>query len=251
MPFAFLLTLTAFARLSSWPDVDALRSIESLRSLRLSHIPLFQGKGASEVRPLSIARIPQLQFLNGSSISQKVRDSVCSHCLFVLIGKLTALPVLAQERTDSEKNYLRRALRDLQAGRRPALEGEEVKSEEEARQFYQLFDLYAQKYGTEMGAASSGAGSVPMAAEMLTVTLQSMAATSATVPEVQKNLPGSLAVAKLKLMTSKIFGLEPSRQALYFRAPGEDLPTPLDDDAQSLSYFGVTSGCTICMNEAS
>lgn len=239
-----------FRRLSSWLDVDALRSIESLRSLRLTHIPLFQGKGASEVRPLVVARIPQLQFLNGSSISQKVCSSVvCAACLCVVAD--SAICAFVQERADSEKNYLRRALRDLQAGKRPALEGEEVKSEDEVRRLYQLFDLYAQKYGTEMGAAGSGAGSVPMAAEMLTVTLQSMAATSATVPEVQKNLPGSLAVAKLKLMMSKIFGLEPSRQALYFRAPGEDLPTPLDDDAQSLSYFGVTSGCTICMNEAS
>lgn len=59
-------------RLASWLDVDALRSLDSLRSLRLTNIPLFQGKGASEVRPLIIARIPQLKFLNGSSISEKV-----------------------------------------------------------------------------------------------------------------------------------------------------------------------------------
>lgn len=60
-----------------------------------------------------------------------------------------------------------------------------------------------------------------MAAEMISVTLQSMAAGSITVPDVQRNLPGSLAVARLKLMMSKLFGLEPSRQVLYFRAAGE------------------------------
>ena len=52
-----------------------------LRVLRLSHIPLFKGRGASEVRPLVIARMQHVEVFNGS-------------------------PVSARERMESEKSYL-------------------------------------------------------------------------------------------------------------------------------------------------
>ena len=50
--------------------------------MRLSQVPLFSGKGPSEVRPLVIARIERLSVLNGSIINPR-------------------------ERRDSEKGYLR------------------------------------------------------------------------------------------------------------------------------------------------
>lgn len=85
----------------------------------------------------------EVQFLRRCCLSQ-----------YVLVSTADALNVVVlriiQERVDSEKNYLRRALRELQAGSRPPLEGEEVKTEEEVHQFYQLYDVYAEKYGTDM-----------------------------------------------------------------------------------------------------
>ena len=36
-------------QLSDWSDIDSLDGYKELRALRLSHIPLFAGKGASEV----------------------------------------------------------------------------------------------------------------------------------------------------------------------------------------------------------
>ena len=56
-------------------------------------MPLFAGKGSSEVRPIVIGRIQQLQFFNGSGVGPR-------------------------ERTDAEKAYLRSimyALDDAQA----------------------------------------------------------------------------------------------------------------------------------------
>ena len=68
--------------LSSWKDIDAISTYPSCRILRLSQVPLFTGKGASEVRPLVIGRMSSLVFFNGSGISPR-------------------------ERTDAEKSYLR------------------------------------------------------------------------------------------------------------------------------------------------
>jgi tubulin-specific chaperone E len=70
------------SKLSAWSDIDSLASYQSCRFLRLSQVPLFAGKGASEVRPLVIGRMPSLVFFNGSGISPR-------------------------ERTDAEKSYLR------------------------------------------------------------------------------------------------------------------------------------------------
>lgn len=53
--------------LKEWADIDALATYAQMANLRLSHIPLFSGRGASEVRPYVIARIPQLDFFNGST----------------------------------------------------------------------------------------------------------------------------------------------------------------------------------------
>lgn len=69
-------------KLSAWSDIDHLATYRTCAFMRLSQVPLFMGKGASEVRPLIIGRMPSLVFFNGSAISPR-------------------------ERTDAEKSYLR------------------------------------------------------------------------------------------------------------------------------------------------
>jgi len=58
--------------LSNWNDIHLLNQF-SPHCLRLSHIPLFSGMAASECRTLIIGRIPTLNQLNGTIISQKER----------------------------------------------------------------------------------------------------------------------------------------------------------------------------------
>ena len=80
-------------KLSAWSDIDHLATYRTCAFMRLSQVPLFMGKGASEVRPLIIGRMPSLVFFNGSAISPR-------------------------ERTDAEKSYLRSiifAIDDAQA----------------------------------------------------------------------------------------------------------------------------------------
>ena len=61
------------SRIGTWTDIDNLATYENCRALRLSQIPLFTGKGSSEVRPIVIGRMKQLLFFNGSAIGPRER----------------------------------------------------------------------------------------------------------------------------------------------------------------------------------
>jgi hypothetical protein len=84
---------------------------------------------------------------------------------------------------------------------------------------------------------------------MVSVKLLSMAARSATAEPVERKLPGSMTVGRLKQLLQKLFKLEPALQVLYYKAEPGAAPTMLDEDAETLTYFGVTSGCEVFMNE--
>jgi hypothetical protein len=59
--------------IDSWHDLDGIRAFESLESLRLRNTPLTSSMGAAEARSITVARIPNLIFLNASPISSKER----------------------------------------------------------------------------------------------------------------------------------------------------------------------------------
>lgn len=49
-------------------------------------------------------------------------------------------------------------------------------------------------------------------------------------------------------MMSQIFGLEPALQYLYYEDRKGNMPTPLEDDDQTLGYYGVPEeGATVFM----
>ena len=98
--------------------------------------------------------------------------------------------------------------------------------------------------------AAMGTGA--MGAEVINVTIVSMAAGSVEKEPLKKKLPASFAVGKLKLLCKKVFDLDPDMQTLYYEQGDKrsgTVPTFLDDDAQSLGFFGVYDGMTIYMNE--
>ena len=74
--------------IADWASVDALARLARLGSLRLGGAPVTRGLGASEVRVAIIARVPRLRQLNGSLVGTK-------------------------ERTEAEKAYVRRVMREL------------------------------------------------------------------------------------------------------------------------------------------
>jgi hypothetical protein len=75
-------------RLTQWTDVDALQLYPKLSSLRLSHVPLFKGRGASEVSlslsfSLSFSRSPSLSLSPAPSPSPSPSPSPYTFYRFI------------------------------------------------------------------------------------------------------------------------------------------------------------------------
>ena len=210
-------------RLSSWADVDALHTFEALICLRLAHIPLFDGRGASEVRPEVIARIARLQVFNGS-------------------------PIPPRERTDAEKAYLRRMLRD-RASLDAAGEGHGIFASAHPR-FSELDERYAEEL-LPMGSSDTS-GLQSMATNMLSVTFHNLAySLGGSLEPVKRNVPSSLTVEKVRLIAKQLFGVEPQSQLLSIRVEKSAVvPTLMDEDSVMLRYYGAVEGAVeIFVNE--
>ena len=221
--FANLQRLSASStKVASWADIDALTSYPALVNLRLSHVPLFTGKGASEVRPIVIGRIQRLAVFNGSGVGTR-------------------------ERIDSEKAYLRSAIRDVEdaAAAGQPLAGSSLNLLHP--RYHELQSLHGADL-LPMGAAASGGN---IAADLLTITLKNMSFSSAgSLEPVQKKLPGSLTIARLRVLVKQLFGLDPHLQQLSIRLYKDAVPTVLEDDQATLSYYGAIEGCELFVNEA-
>lgn len=200
-----------------------LAGYSSLQLLRMTQIPLFAGKGASEVRPLVISRIKQLQIFNGSKISTR-------------------------EREDSEKTYLRLILREKESIMKD-------KPEEEVTRGLQLFhpryqELYA-RYGQDIApAAYAATGAGTLASEVVSITFRNLSfGSNGSLEPVVKKLPKTTNVGKTRLLVKQLFGLEPRLQQLSMRVYKDSVPTVLDDDQATLSYYGAIDGAEIFVNE--
>jgi len=216
----------ASTRLSSWSDVNAIATYPKLTSLRLTHIPLFSGKGASEVRPEVIARVAQLLVFNGSNVT-------------------------ARERMDSEKIYLRKMLRQKRI-----IEGEEAE-EQSLAMFHNMnprFNELNELYGADllpMGGEGPSSGLSSMASDMVAVTLHNLSfASNGSLEPVSRKLPASLKVERLRLMVKQLFGLEAHKQLLSIRTYKGAVPTLMDEDEATIGYFGAIDGADIFINEA-
>lgn len=209
-------------RLSSWNDVNALHTYFPFTSLRLTHIPLFAGKGASEVRPEVIARISRLEVFNGSSVPPR-------------------------ERVDAEKAYLRRMMRD-----KSTIE-DDVNRLGEFQMAHPRYEELHERYADEllpMGATGS-TGLASMASEMISVTFHNLVYSSnGSMEPTQKNIPASLTVEKVRLIVKQLFGVEPQQQILSIRLyKNAVVPTIMDEDSATLRYFGAIDGSDIFINE--
>ena len=113
--------------------------------------------------------------------------------------------------------------------------------------FPELFMVYGATL-TPLGTGGTGS----LAAEIIEVRILSVAAGSIEKQPLWKKIPASLPVGQLKIICKKVFDLEPDMQTLYYET-GDKLtgsyPAFLDDDYQTIGFFGVCSGTTIYMNE--
>lgn len=217
--------------------MNCLAEYPHLRVLRLSTIPLFSGRGSSEVRPEVIGRIKQLAFFNGSQITPR-------------------------ERGESEKNYLRAIMFDRNARQALAAAAADIVDKSVATsaapssgvdevlhpRFAELMTLY----GADLVPASrANSGPTNLAAELVSVTFKNLSfLTNGSLEPITKKIPRSLLVSKLQLMVKQLFGLDPRLQHLSMRVHKDAPPVFLDDEKSSLQYFGVVDGAEIFVNEA-
>jgi len=210
--------------ISAWSDIDKLKAFPALHVLRISQIPLFTGKGASEVRPCVIGRVTRLSMLNGSVIG-------------------------ARERRDAEKIYLRTIFSEKAVLK--ATGGDESEFDSLLTVAHPRYHELKALYEAEMVPAAKSSGEkTNLAAEMISITLHNMIiAASGPSEPVTKKLPASLLVGKLRILIKQVFGVDPQSQHLALRIYKDSIPNELDDDQSSLQYYGAIDGADIFINE--
>lgn len=185
------------------------------------------------MRPEVIARVAKLEIYNASVIS-------------------------VRERLDAEKNYLRNIIRVMQVESQQESSSESANLDDVATKkenFLQYHPRYTElnaKYGSELiPLGSSTSSGHTMASEMVTITFHNLSFSSnGSLEPVQRRLPSSLSVDKIKLMVKQLFGLDPHIQQLSLRPFKDSIPIVMDESDASIKYFGATENSDIFINEA-
>jgi tubulin-specific chaperone E len=205
------------------------------------------GKGASEVRPIVIARIKQLAFFNGSGVSPR-------------------------ERVDSEKGYLRLVMREIdqlkasascdvlggppsQSGAAAAAVVVDEETEERIKAIvssgHPRYDELHAMHGHDMLPMGKVNEGLTLAADLINVTFRNLTFSSGgSLEPIEKKIPSSMTISRLKSLVKQLFGLDPRLQQLSLRIYKEAVPLLLDDDQSTLQYFGAINGSDIFINEA-
>eukprot|EP00771_Trimastix_marina_P002378 gnl/Trimastix_PCT/3508.p3 GENE.gnl/Trimastix_PCT/3508~~gnl/Trimastix_PCT/3508.p3 ORF type:complete len:122 (-),score=41.84 gnl/Trimastix_PCT/3508:37-402(-) len=69
-------------------------------------------------------------------------------------------------------------------------------------------------------------------------------------PPVTKDLPLTIKISGLKNVLQRLFRLAPARMALSLQSsPDDPFRTPIEDDTQTLGYYGPTDGCAVVMDD--
>lgn len=223
----------AECEIQCWSSMDHLRFLPSLLSLRFQHNPVTSNYGTAEARSITIARLPQITYLNASVIT-------------------------AKERVQAEKNYIKavakeilltECLRDSNhlAKQRHTNSGNHTLH---MHLFHPRFSELLAKYGESLATIQPmkciGA---KMVDDTINLSIRSMAASSCTMEPLNKRLPVTLTVVRLKFMCFKAFKLEISRQLLHLKLVDNPVLIPLEDDDRALSFYGVHDGSEILMSE--
>lgn len=259
--------------MSTWQDVNNLATYPHLRALRLSTIPLFVGRGSSEVRPEVIGRIKQLAFFNGSQITPRERgESEKNYLRAVLFERNARLAEAAALATTSaavvaaaaavSSDHSQDAVATAASGTDTASEnavspssattssssGSSGVDEVLHPRYAELMALY----GADLAPATRvTTGPSNLAAELVSVTFKNLSfLTNGSLEPITKKIPRSLLISKLQLMVKQLFGLDPRLQHLSMRVHKDAPPTALDDEKSSLQYYGVVDGAEIFVNEA-
>eukprot|EP00977_Amphora_coffeiformis_P001503 scaffold294_cov221-Amphora_coffeaeformis.AAC.59 len=217
----------AGTQISTWSDLEGLRNCRQFQSLRLRSTPLTERVGTAAVRSQLIARFPSLTVLNASLVSQV-------------------------EREEAERRYVANITRQLQ-------KASTEQDKEAILADHPAYTRLSKDHATILESilqgetnGRNGSTNNSWSDSLSTVTIRSMAAQSCEQPPLIRRLPVTLTVGKVKALLARHFGLDWDLQELSLQNKNQKesaLPIALDEDDQTLAYFGVADGATIYMHE--
>lgn len=179
--------------LHDWQGVQGLASLPHMRSLSLRSTQLTASMGPSEARFVIISRFPDLEMLNSSPISTK-------------------------ERIDAEKRYVSQVAHEL-------LFANVHKTDEELwfTNYHPQYLRLETKYHQEASRNRQVVCGQPVYSYTLNVTIISMASDSCHMEALNRRLPSSLTIGRLKALCTRAFGLDFDLQALFYRTEVRNL----------------------------
>ena len=207
-------------QITDWTALEGLRACPRWQSLRLQRTPLTTQCGAAAARRQLVARFGNLRIVNGSVVSER-------------------------ERLDAERRYVGDVARLLRQGDKATILAAHVR-------YPVLSQTHAAVLETLPG--SGGGDGNTWKDALVTLTMRSMAAQSCEQAPLIRRLPSTLTVGKVKALLGRHFGLDLDLQELSFQnttngKQDESIPVLLDEDDQTLGYFGVADGATLYMHE--
>lgn len=251
--------------LSNWLDLEGINSFVSLKSLRINNIPLLENFGQGEVRSMSIARFPRIEYLNASRVSQKERIEAERRYVTLVTHSLQNCNNIVNEEgknailssgnsidIDEEKNRYNKA--DIMK-QNPRYQELAVK--------HKNLVIFSSKNGR--GAGNNGCGEI-LASSIYNITIRSMTASTCTMEPIVRRLPGTLNVLRLKALCSRMFDVDYELVSLRFivgttatanevgnNGNKEDIdghpPVEMDDESKTLDYYGLSDGDEILVDE--
>ncbi|CAL5184106.1 unnamed protein product [Lathyrus oleraceus] len=201
--------------ISDLASVDSLNLFPNLVEIRLSGNPITDTTRGGVPRFVSIARLANIQILNGSEITSR-------------------------ERKDSEIRYVRLVVSRLHAS------PEEIKQHP---RFSELKNFYGIEDQKPLVGASGGPRAI--SAGFLSITLKCVGASMGEKEPLTKKLPATTTVGKLKFLCESFFKLKSMKLKLFFQEEGSPLPLLLDNDSSSLMDLGIGNDSVILVDEVS
>ncbi len=205
---------------STWMDLEAINSFTSLKSLRFKNIPLTANLGEGDARSTSIARFSGLEYLNASRISM-------------------------DERNDAERRYVTLISNAIQKGNFG--EDEKIKFLEKHPRYLELTEKHKSLTIYLKNKMDKGAN---LATSIYNITIKSMAASSCTMEPIVRRLPGTMNVERMKALCSRAFNIDYDIISLRYRTDtAGSLPIEMEDDSQTIDYYGLCDGAEVLVDE--
>ncbi|XP_033115860.1 tubulin-specific chaperone E-like isoform X2 [Anneissia japonica] len=203
--------------LSSWQSVNELEKLKSLEETRTQRNPFCEQEKMFDTRQIIIAKIGNLKRCNNAVAS-------------------------VNERRGAELDYIKTFGKDWRASgghQDPEKNKPSVEFETNHPRYRQLTELYGVPEDYELTTKST---TLKSSLIQVNITCQQ----GNTTKTIQKKLPGTMNIQKLKSLIHKLMKVDIASQVLtYTSTKLKDQEFELNNDMRPLSFFGIENGDTI------